>query len=201
MEVNGVTSVASEYTSQVSSSAAKTEDVKAESKTGFSEEAAVFEKSDATAKPAENKYVKNPELVAKLKADAEERTSQLRNIVEQLLTKQAGTYDTSLGLKKLYENLEVDEETRAQAEKDIAEDGYWGVEQTSSRIFDFAMALSGGDPEMMEKMKDAFTKGFKQATKAWGDELPSISQKTAESVYKKFEDYQNSLKQAETVAE
>ncbi len=199
MDVNGVTSVAA--TSGVQSQA------KAESKapaqeekkasTSFSEEAAVYEKSEA---PASNGkiYTSNPDLVAKLKADAEARTSQLQDIVNKLLTKQAGTFDAAQGLKKFYENLEVDEETRAQAQKDIADDGYWGVEQTSSRIFDFAMALTGGDPDKMEEMKDAFTKGFKQATKAWGDELPDISHRTADSVYKKFEDYQKQMAEQAT---
>lgn len=35
-------------------------------------------------------------------------------------------------------NFTVDEETQKQAQADIAEDGYWGVEQTSDRILDFA---------------------------------------------------------------
>lgn len=33
-------------------------------------------------------------------------------------------------------NFTVDEETQKQAQADIAEDGYWGVEQTSDRILD-----------------------------------------------------------------
>ena len=37
-----------------------------------------------------------------------------------------------------FENLTVDADTIAQAKKDIAEDGYWGVEKTSDRILDFA---------------------------------------------------------------
>ncbi len=81
----------------------------------------------------------------------------------------------------------VDPATRAQAQKDIAEDGYWGVEQTSSRIVDFATALTGGDPDKIEKMRDAFEKGFKQATKAWGRELPEISSKTYDAVMEKFD--------------
>ena len=36
---------------------------------------------------------------------------------------------------------------KAQAQKDIDEDGYWGVKQTSQRLFDFASALAGDDVE------------------------------------------------------
>ena len=81
----------------------------------------------------------------------------------------------------------VDAETKAKAQEAISEDGYWGVKQTSQRIFEFAEALSGGDSETMEKMKDAFIKGFKEATKSWGKELPSISNDTYDAVMDKFD--------------
>lgn len=55
-------------------------------------------------------------------------------------------------------NFTVDEETQKQAQADIAEDGYWGVEQTSDRILDFAKALSGNDPEKADLLIDAFKK-------------------------------------------
>ena len=63
----------------------------------------------------------------------------------------------------------VSADVKAQAQADIADDGYWGVEQTSDRILDFAKALSGDDPDKADAMLEAFKKGFEQATKAWGD--------------------------------
>lgn len=193
MSVNGVTGTTSAYSSygaEMTASTAKTAEVKAED-TAIKEEAgAVYEASSKTDN-AKATYGKNTELINKLKADQQAHVDQLQDIVNKLLTKQGITFDASKGLKSFYENLEVDEETRAQAQKDIAEDGYWGVDQTSSRIFDFAMALSGGDKEGMEKMKDAFLKGYDQATKAWGDKLPEISERTRDAVLKKFDDYAN----------
>ncbi len=84
-------------------------------------------------------------------------------------------------------NFTVDAATKAQAQKDIADDGYWGVEQTSSRIVDFATALAGSDPKQLEKMRDAFKKGFDEATSTWGKSLPDISQKTYQAVMDKFD--------------
>lgn len=207
MDVNGVTGAVSAYDYQkyavndtksdakAEKNAEKNVEKKAETKNALdSGAAAVYEASDA-AKNANDKVTKQPntELINKLKTEVEARTNQLQDIVNKLLSKQGQTFNAANGLKSLYESLEVDDATRAQAQKDIAEDGYWGVEQTSSRIFDFAMALSGGDEKTMEKMKDAFLKGYDQAEKAWGDKLPEISQKTKDAVLKKFEDYANSL--------
>ena len=52
-------------------------------------------------------------------------------------------------------NFTADADTIAQAKEDISEDGYWGVNQTSDRIFSFALALSNGDEKQMEKMVKA----------------------------------------------
>ncbi|MDE6744937.1 MAG: hypothetical protein K2J95_13765 [Lachnospiraceae bacterium] len=198
MSVNGVTdSVSSNYsgyTNYSQSTETKTAE-KAAADTATSEKddvAAVYEAGkDTTTTTASTKKTSkaDPALIAKLKADANQRAQQLQSIVEQLMTKQGKTYNKANGLKGLYESLTVDAATKAQAQKDIAEDGYWGVDQTSSRIFDFAMALSGGDPDKMEKMRDAFLKGYKQAEKAWGDALPDISKRTYNAVIEKFDNY------------
>lgn len=197
MSVNGVTDgVSSNYSGYTSYNL--TTETKAAEKTSADTAAAenettgvVYETStDAAATSASTKtYKSDPALIAKLKADADQRAQQLQSIVEQLMTKQGNTYNKANGLKGLYESLNVDPATRAQAQADIAEDGYWGVEQTSSRIFDFAMALSGGDPDKMEEMREAFLKGYKQAEKAWGDSLPDISKRTYDAVIEKFDNY------------
>ncbi len=109
-------------------------------------------------------------MVAKLKADAEQRTSQLRSLVEKMMTKQGTAIANADSMWSFLAdgNFTVDEETQKQAQADIAEDGYWGVEQTSDRILDFAKALSGNDPEKADLLIDAFKKGFEDATKSWG---------------------------------
>lgn len=134
-------------------------------------------------------------LVSQLKADAQSRTEQMTSIVTKMLQKQGVTIGKADDMWKVLAggNFNVDAATKAQAQADIAEDGYWGVSQTSQRIFDFAMALSGGDKDTMEKMRSAFEKGFKQATATWGKELPSISRDTYSAVEKLFDDYASSF--------
>ena len=62
----------------------------------------------------------------------------------------------------------------------------------TERLFDFASALAGDDVEKMKKMQTAMQKGFKQATGAWGKDLPDICQKTLDAANQKFEDYYKS---------
>ena len=95
-------------------------------------------------------------LVKQLKADAEQRQSQLMSMVEKTLHGQVGTFGVASGndvWKTLASgNFKVDAATKAQAQRDIGEDGYWGVKQTSQRLFDFASALAGDDVNQMKKM-------------------------------------------------
>jgi len=85
--------------------------------------------------------------------------------------------------------VEVDPEVVAQAKKDVAEDGYWGVEQTAERIVSFAKALTGGDASKAEEMRAAIEKGFGGAKEVWGDELPEISQNTYDRVNEMLDDW------------
>ena len=92
-------------------------------------------------------------LVSQLKADQEQRQSQLTSLVSQMMGKQATTYGNANMWKFLASgDYKVDAATKAQAQKDISEDGYWGVKQTSQRLFDFASALAGDDVDKMKKM-------------------------------------------------
>ena len=141
------------------------------------------------------------ELVKQLKADMDARKEQLVNIVNQSLFGQTNAFGKATGDESIWRklssgNFTVDPATRAQAQKDIAEDGYWGVKQTSQRLFDFASALAGDDVEKMKEMQAAMEKGFKKATKAWGKELPSICSETMSAANKLFDDYYKSKETA-----
>lgn len=139
-------------------------------------------------------------LVEKLKADAEQRTAQLRSLVEKMMSKQGTAIGKADSMWSFLAkgDFTVDAATKEQAQADIAEDGYWGVSQTSDRILDFAKALSGNDPEKADLLLDAFKKGFKEATKSWGDKLPDISQRTYDAVVEKFETWKKGDKVAES---
>ena len=135
-------------------------------------------------------------IVSQLKSAAEQRQNQLISLVQKTLSGQAGTYAKATGddiWKTLAGgNFTVDAATKSQAQNDISEDGYWGVKQTSQRLFDFACALAGDDVDKMKEMQKAMEKGFKLATQAWGKELPSICSDTINAANNLFEDYYRS---------
>lgn len=194
MSVNGVTSpqAYSAYSYDTTVSENKAVESKQASTTAAAEEAgAVYEPSKETAAASAKKtYTPDTNLINKLKADADARTQQLRSLVEQMMGKQANTYGKATNMWQFLKSgsYKVDAATQAQAQADIAEDGYWGVNQTSDRIISFATALTGGDPDKIEEMRSAFQKGYKMAEKTWGGSLPAISQQTYDAVMKKFDD-------------
>lgn len=177
----------SSYEGGVTRTSGKSSDVSASRQ---AEASAVYEasKTDKTTSKTANSA-----LIAKMKADTNSRISQMQSLVEKIFKDQGLKINSVDDMWKKLANGEftADADTIAQAKEDISDNGYWGVSQTSDRIYDFAMALSGGDEEKMQKMKEAVEKGFKEATKSWGKDLPDISSRTYDAVMKKFDDFFN----------
>lgn len=134
-------------------------------------------------------------LVQQLKNDAQSRTQSLLDMVRNALgtqSKYAAASDDSIWKLLASGKFTVDEKTRAEAQAAISEDGYWGVKQTSERLFQFAQALAGDDVDKMQEMQKAIEKGYKMATGTWGRELPSICKDTLDNVNQMFADFYES---------
>lgn len=199
MNVNGVSTYAGNVANAVSDATKKTSDGKAVQESTTAKDTAVVYESSAKTTETETtstkKYTQNTELVNQLKADQEARANQLKSLVASIIGKQGMTFAnadvfTSDFWKQFNENGgTIDAATKKQAQEDISEDGYWGVKQTSARILDFAKALSGGDPDKIDEMEAAFEKGYKEATKSWGDDLPSLCADTYKAVMEGFEQW------------
>ena len=213
MNVNGITNVTNNVTDAYSAYATKANAAKEGEKSASkaATEGVVYEPSKRAQELAEQatdnkktvKLEKNQALKAQLQVDSEARMAQLQSIVLRTINKQTETYGQANGIWSILSkgDFTVDAATKAQAQADIAEDGYWGVEATSSRIVDFAVALCGDDKDKLEEMKEAFEKGFKQAEKTWGGKLPDICQRTYDKVFEKFDNLINPQTEAETITE
>lgn len=204
MSIYGVSNSQAATYNQVSQPTAKSENTKqSEAVSSTEETGVVYEPSNATESADKGSTVKDySSIVKQMKGELNTKNQQLQNLVDQLLNKQANKYTK---LSQLFQDIKdgkisVDPATVAQAQKDIADDGYWGVEQTSDRLVSMAQALSGGDAEKADEMIAAIKKGYEQATKAWGDNLPDICQKTIDAATKKLENWRDGLSTTETEA-
>lgn len=190
---NNVTTTSAVNTTPATSekAAEKAAETTTTSKNTANDTGVVYEKGSSTVNTTYKKQ--NTALISQLKADAEARTAQMRSLVEKMMSQQGTAIGQADDMWKFLASgkFTVSEAAKAQAQKDIAEDGYWGVAQTSDRILDFAKALSGNDPSKADELLAAFKKGYQQATGTWGKELPDISKRTYDAVVEKFDKWKN----------
>lgn len=83
--------------------------------------------------------------------------------------------------------IDINKISQTEAQELIADDGYFGVEQTSDRIVELAIGIAGGDLSKLEAIKEGVEKGFQEALDAFGGSLPDISYDTYDTVMEKLD--------------
>ena len=131
------------------------------------------------------------ELVEQLKQELETNNAKFIDYVKTTFLKQGRILSDGDSLWQFIAKGDyvVDAATKEKAKEAISEQGYYSVEQVSTRIYEFALALTGGDAEKMKRMEESFEQGFKAAIKSWGKDLPEISNQTFAAVKDKFNDF------------
>ena len=111
-------------------------------------------------------------------------TSAIRTLLNSIDAESIGYKGKPLG------SLTADE-----AKALIADDGYFGKDNTASRIADFVIMGAGDDLNKLQKGLEGIERGLKEASKLWGGDLPDISQETVklalEKVNKRIEELQS----------
>ena len=88
---------------------------------------------------------------------------------------------SGIDLKSIgYEGKPISELSREEASDLVSEKGFFGIANTADRISNFIISAAGDDLQKLEAGKEGMLRGFKEAEKIWGGELPEISQKTIE---------------------
>jgi hypothetical protein len=111
----------------------------------------------------------------------------LRSYVLDVFNKQGLGSTINLGEQE----IDLHQLSQQDAQALIADDGYFGVEQTSDRIVDFAIGLAGGDPSRLDAIREGVEKGFQEALEAFGGWLPDISYQTYDAVQQKLDAWAN----------
>ena len=79
-----------------------------------------------------------------------------------------------------YNGKSLNELSSDEADDLISENGFFGIVNTADRIASFVLNGAGDDVERLKAGREGAAKGFEDAKKIWGGELPEISQKTIE---------------------
>jgi len=115
--------------------------------------------------------------------ESQDQYNLLRGLVTNMLKEQGIDFKIANGDQE----INISELSQEEAVELVAEDGYFGVKQTSDRIFEFAIGIAGGDPTRLDAIKEGIEDGFNEALKAFGGTLPDISYDTYDAVMEKLD--------------
>ncbi len=115
--------------------------------------------------------------------DGQDQYNLLRGLVTNMLKEQGIDFKVANGEQE----IDISSISQEEATELIAEDGYFGVDQTSDRIVDFAIGIAGGDPTRLDAIKEGVEKGFNEALEAFNGWLPDISYETFDAVMNKLD--------------
>jgi hypothetical protein len=86
-----------------------------------------------------------------------------------------------------YEGKPITQLTADEAKELVSDEGFFGVEKTSERVSNFVFGISGDNVELLQESRKGLVKGFEEAEKLWGGELPEISYLTQEKTLEKVD--------------
>ncbi|MEA2072327.1 MAG: hypothetical protein U9O86_01985 [Campylobacterota bacterium] len=126
------------------------------------------------------------ELRAQIVENANAYALKSANIQGNLVTKEIDIAEAHKDMKSFlsdigYEGKPIAELSQDEAAALVAEDGVFGITQTSERIANFVINGAGGDEDRLRAGREGMLQGFKMAEEMWGGELPEISQKTMQA--------------------
>jgi hypothetical protein len=109
----------------------------------------------------------------------------LRGLVLNIFKEQGLDYQIAAG----DQTIDLSRITQEEAQELVADDGYFGVEQTAERIFSLAVGIAGGDLAKIDEIRAGVEHGFQEALDAFGGWLPDISYSTLDAVMSKLDEW------------
>ncbi len=113
----------------------------------------------------------------------------MKAYIEGFIDGSQGQIDVSELEDKLLEKYGLDADLDPA---NVEEGGIYSAENLSDTLVQFAKSISGNDVSKADLLLDAVKKGFEIAERAWGGELPEISQRTYDLTMEKFDAWKNS---------
>ena len=151
----------------------------------------VVELSGQTAQQTGNRrYSADIARMREIWRDHDQQVENFRRLVEGIINSQAERAGGQWNFNDPNAMVDIDDATRTAAQEAIADGGAWSVDAVATRLLDFAVAISGGDPSRIAVLRGAVERGFEAAERQWGGTLPDISQRTREAVMNGFDQWQ-----------
>jgi len=86
-----------------------------------------------------------------------------------------------------YKGKPIGQLSQDEAKALVADDGFFGIPQTSARIADFVIQGAGDDLSKLQAGRSGMLQGFSEAEKLWGGKLPEISYTTMQKALEKVD--------------
>lgn len=96
-----------------------------------------------------------------------------------------------------YEGKPITELLPEEATSLLGEDGFFGIEKTSDRVSNFVFNFAGDDVDLLKEGREGIVRGFEEALKLFGGQLPEISYKTQERTLELIDEKIDSLTNSE----
>ena len=120
-------------------------------------------------------------------------TSNQKNVLDFLSGKES---ENGMKLENTgYTGKAITDLTQDEAKQLVSDEGFFGITQTSDRVSNFVFNFAGDNLEILQKGREGIVKGFQEAEKLFGGELPDISYKTQERTLALIDEKINSLKE------
>jgi hypothetical protein len=120
-------------------------------------------------------------------------SSQEKDVLDFLSGKES---ESGMNLENTgYTGKPITELSQEEAKELVSDEGYFGITQTSDRVSNFVFNFAGDNLEILQKGREGIVKGFEEAKKLFGGELPEISYKTQERTLALIDEKINSLKE------
>lgn len=117
--------------------------------------------------------------------------SYLAEYMTQVSSESRTTFSTQADTFSLadigYTGKPIGDLSQDEASALVAEDGFFGIAQTSERIADFVVNGAGDDLEKLQAGRSGMLQGFAEAEQLWGGKLPEISYTTMQKALEKVD--------------
>ena len=90
-------------------------------------------------------------------------------------------------------SVKIEGLTPKEAKELVSEDGFFGINQTAKRVFDFVIKRANDDPELLKAGREGVIQGLKDAEEEWGGKLPDIAYKTQAKTLAMLDEYMAKL--------